>query len=162
MNQITITRKTLPPVSKDGKFWPIFGAVALLFLTSLLYFVLTVPVIEKLNRPGDVSTAGGGYSEADVAYYDYRPTITRGEAADVWWGTKDGRWRRLEWYNGFTRSTGTTMVLRDVAYPGSWFGLQQDSAGSAQMQHLFQDIEEAYQRQSIFDRVPLWRVQKIR
>lgn len=131
-------------------------------LVIFVYTILTVPVIEKHTKYGDVIYVGGEFSHADIMFVDHRPAFEASkEASHVWWGTKDGEWRRLG-YLSYDNRWYTQAVLRDIAYPGSHFGVGRGTREFNRMQTEFNAVRTAYERQFVFNRVWVWRVQRFR
>jgi hypothetical protein len=148
---------------KMNKFLKILPFLVFAFAVGycMFYMLFTVPVIQKINSPGDVSYVGRENSHADVKYIDRRKVITgEQQAADVWWESKEGEWRRLEWDNGFTHSTGTSCVLREKVSPFSQTGITRGSYLAKEFQQKLEAIKTDYQKQSFFNRVWIWRVQE--
>lgn len=136
-----------------------FG-LTILFLAAFIS-LFTVPVIERNERDRN-TYVGGEISHAGVQYIDHRPAIeTPKTGSPVWWGTKDGEWRRLEML-GWNHSMYTEVVLRDTASPFAHFGISRGSAEAERLQAQYNRIMADHKMQSIFNRVWIWRVREFR
>lgn len=136
------------------------GMLAFLLLLAIAYSLATTPMIERVEMPGNANAAGGGFRRADVAYYDHRPVLRSGDRTLVWWGTRDGEWRRLEWRSS-QGNRGTYYILRDKAL-GSAVGIERGSSKQAFFQARYDKLRRDYDAQSIFARVWTWRTGRLR
>lgn len=144
-------------ITKALRNWSFIEVVAFVFLGCYIFFQFAIGTAQPIEKTEiNVIPKGVAESVPYVVYRDYRPIQEGKTHTYTWWATKSGEWRRFEEWDKKT-GPGIQFVLPDGYVNPAGFAITQGSESDFVLQGQFQNLEAAYEAQTITDRIPLWR-----